>query len=291
MERLKFKKGSIEVKITYAISIVIFIALALFYTLPLFWAFINSLKTAQEFFEGEGGFSLPTTWRFRNYLRVFTEFKTQQYGYLDMLWNSVWFLCVKVFVNVASSTMLAYIIARFRFPGKEFLYAVVIFANTIPIVGSGPAAFKLMNALNFVENPKVIWLAWASGFDFAFIVLYGNFRGISPAYSESAMLDGANNLRIFFQIVLPQAMPCLIAIAITQSVSVWNDYGTVMVYLRSYPNLAYGLYLFNTGSFWIEESKPIYFAATIISCIPIIVLYACSQNILLTNMTAGGLKG
>ena len=80
MERLKFKKGSMEVKITYSISIVLFIALALFYTLPLFWAFINSLKTAQEFFEGEGGFSLPTTWRFRNYLRVFTEFKTQQYG-------------------------------------------------------------------------------------------------------------------------------------------------------------------------------------------------------------------
>ena len=208
-----------------------------------------------------------------------------------MLVNSLWMVVVRVLVNVASSAMLAYAIARFRFPGKDFLYLVVIFVNTIPIIGSGPAAFKLLNALNMVENPFTIWLSWASGFDFAFIVLYGYFRGVSPAYSESAYIDGASELCTFWRIVLPQVVPCLVAIMITQAIGVWNDYGTVMIYLRKTPNLAYGLYMFNTESMYISDSKPVFFAAAVISAVPIIVLYSCSQKLILENMTAGGLKG
>ncbi|MGN1061497.1 MAG: hypothetical protein ACI4RO_00065, partial [Candidatus Scatosoma sp.] len=71
----------------------------------------------------------------------------------------------------------------------------------------------------------------------------------------------------------------------------WNDYSRSMIYLRNYPNLAYGLYLFHTESNWIEDSKPIYFAAAVISAIPVIVLYASTQKLILTNITAGGLKG
>ena len=208
-----------------------------------------------------------------------------------MLFNSLWVVVVKVFVNVASSAMLAYAIARFRFPGKELLYVIVIFVNTIPIIGSGPAAFKLLDFLGMVENPLTIWISWASGFDFAFIVLYGYFKGVSPAYSEAAYIDGAGELRTFFTIILPQVVPCLVAIMITQAIGVWNDYGTIMIYLRESPNLAYGLYMYNTDSRYAENSKPVYFAAAVISAIPIIILYASTQNLILTNMTAGGLKG
>jgi ABC-type glycerol-3-phosphate transport system permease component len=208
-----------------------------------------------------------------------------------MLYNSLLILAIKVFVNIASSVMLAYVVARFEFPGRNFLYGVVIFANTIPIIGSGPATFKLLNSLNMVENLSTIWLSWAGGFDFAFIVLYGYFKGISSAYSESAYVEGAGELRVFFSIILPQIIPCLVAIMITQAIGVWNDYSTVMIYLRSSPNLAYGLYMFNTESSFIENSKPIYFAAAVISAAPIIILYASTQNLILTNMTAGGLKG
>ena len=142
-----------------------------------------------------------------------------------------------------------------------------------------------------VENPLTIWVSWASGFDFAFIVLYGYFKGVSPSYSESAYIDGAGELKTFFSIILPQIMPCLVAIMITQAISVWNDYGTVMIYLRKTPNLAYGLYEFNKVAMYEKNSRPVYFAAAVISAVPIIVLYTCTQNLILTNMTAGGLKG
>lgn len=288
--KIKGMKTPVSEIVTKIIFFVLFTIIALICIYPLLWAFNNSLKTFEEY--SDNSFVLTKSWNFINYVKVFLgEFQYNNVDYMGMLWNSLWIVVLKVFVNVASSTMLAYAIARFRFPGKEFLYMIVIFVNTIPVIGSGPAAFKLLDALGMVENPATIWLSWASGFDFAFIVLYGYFKGVSPAYSESAYIDGAGELTTFFKIVLPQVVPCLVAIMVTQAIGVWNDYGTVMIYLRQTPNLAYGLYMFNTESMYISDSKPIFFSAAVISAVPIIILYACTQKLILTNMTAGGLKG
>lgn len=289
MKSISLRKTSASEKITAVVFFILFVVIAFLCVYPMFWAINNSLKSFDVY--NKDSFSLTTEWAFFNYVRVFNEFSYDRVNYFGMLINSLWIVVVKVFVNVASSSMLAYAIARFRFPGKDLLYVVVIFVNTIPIIGSGPAAFKMLNAFGMVENPLTIWISWASGFDFAFIVLYGYFKGVSPSYSEAAYIDGAGELRTFFTIILPQVIPCLVAIMITQAIGVWNDYGTVMIYLRKSPNLAYGLYMFNIDSRYAEESKPVYFAAAVISSVPIIVLYACTQNLILENMTAGGLKG
>jgi len=290
MKKILNKKSTPTEIVVTIVFFILFFALAIIYVFPLLWAVNNSLKTGAEYFDDN--FSITTSWRFDNYIRVLTgEFRYKNFYYTDMLFNSLWMLVVQVFVNVASSALLAYAVARFRFPGKNLLYAVVIFANTIPIIGAGPAAFRLMNNLGMINNPFLIWLSWASGFDFAFIVLYGYFKGISPSYSEAAYIDGASELKVFFKVIIPQVMPCIAAICITQAIGVWNNYGTVMIYMRDYPNLAYGLYLFNNESNYLQDSKPIYFAGAVISAIPVIVLYSCSQKLLLTNMTAGGLKG
>ena len=287
MIKLRLRHSSKEEKVTLIAFFIIFLAFAIVFLTPFIWVIINSLRDGGDYFDDV--LALPTKLNFQNYLKVFEEFYVGGFYFSDILFNSIWILVVKVFVNVASSTMLAYALARFSFPGKNLLYEIVLFVNVIPIVGNGPAAFKLLNGLNMVNNPWTIWLYWASGFDFAFIVLYGYFRGISSTYSEAAMIDGASNLKILIKIILPLAFPCMIALMINQSITVWNDYSTPMIYLREFPNLAYGLYLFNQSSFLID--RPIYFTAIVISCIPVIILYAFTQNILLKNLTAGGLKG
>ena len=295
MTKLKFKNAPVSVKIIYVFFFVIFTFFAVLYLYPLLWAILNSFKTMKEY--STDSLSFPENWLFRHYLEVFTEFQAvplsggEPFRYFDMLLNSLWILVVNVFVNVVSSALLAYALARFRFPGSKFLYAVVIFANTIPIIGAGPAQYKLAMSLNMINNPATIWLMWAGGFDFAFIVLYGYFKGVSKSYSESAKIDGANNWTIFIKVILPQVTPCIVAIAITQATGVWNNYSISMLYLRDYPNLAYGMYLFKDSSFLVKDSMPIYFAAAVISCIPIIVVYTCSQNLILNNMTTGCLKG
>ena len=294
MDKLKFKHVPVRDKIIYISFFVIFTIFAFLYIYPIIWTILNSLKTYNDY--AINTMNLPQEkWEWDNYYKVFTVFVVPgiqggTYKYFDMLLNSLWILVVHVTVNVCSSALLAYALARFRFPGSKFLYSVVIFANTIPIIGSGPAAYKLAMTLNLVNNPYAIWVMWASGFDFAFIVFYGYFKGISNSYSESAKMDGANNLVIFLKVIIPQIIPCLAAIAITQAIGIWNNYSISMVYMRDYPNLAYGMYLFKDDNF-ASGGKPVYFAAAAISCIPVIILYSCSQELILTNMTTGGLKG
>ncbi len=297
MDKLKFKNTPLSAKIIYVAFFIFFFVFALVYIYPIFWAILNSLKTKTAYSNDSLAFptGMPEWWHYRS---VFTEFRVVASNgstiyYAEMLLNSLWILVLNVFVNVCSSAILAYALARFRFPGKNLLYSVVIFANTIPIIGAGPAAYKLIAVqLQFINKPWLIWLTWASGFDFAFIVFYGYFRGVSNSYSESAKMDGANNFTIFLRIILPQVIPCIVAVAITQAMGVWNNYSISMIYLTDYPNLAYGMYLFEDNKFLIEtDSINIYFAAAVVSCIPIIVLYASTQNLILTNMTTGGLKG
>lgn len=289
MKVLRFKKGTIEEKITIVLALTLFIGNAIICVFPAIWSFMNALKTGPEFFADS--LALPQNWLFSNFITVFDNFIIREFNYLDMLINSLWILVVKVFLSVLSSALLAYALAKFRFPGSNFLYWLVIFAKTIPLIGSGAAGMKLMRDLNMINNPSTIWIAWAGGFDFAFIVFYGTFKGISPTYSEAARLDGANNFVILFKVILPQAIASIIAIAITEAISVWNDYSTPMLYLRDYPNLAYGLYLFDIEANYVENSKPTFFAAALISCIPVIILYAANMKLIMENVTAGGLKG
>ena len=96
---------------------------------------------------------------------------------------------------------------------------------------------------------------------------------------------------MLFRIVLPQAFPCIAALAIQQSITVWNDYTTSLIYLRDYPNIAYGLFVTEKSISYFYNARALYSAVVCISMIPILILYACSQKLILTNMNAGGLKG
>ena len=291
----RFKSKSKSEKVALCIFFVFFLSMTVIYIYPIFSIFLNSFRRFEEFEEisvnpNASPFTWPI-WQTKSWSEVFTVFKYKNYTYLDMLFNSVWITAVKVTVNILASTFLAYAVARFRFPGSNFLYAVVIFSQTIPIVGTGAASYKLFTQLGFINNPSLMWIAWFSAFDFAFIVLYGTFRGISPTYSESAKLDGANNLTVLFKIVMPQAFPCIAALAIQQSITVWNDYTTSLIYLRDYPNIAYGLFVTEKSISYFYNARALYSAVVCISMIPILILYACSQKLILTNMNAGGLKG
>ena len=289
METIRFRKSSISVKIVIVAFTALFIFNSFVCLFPVYFSAVNALKTGEEYFNSSVAF--PISLRLENFVKVFTLFSVRGNHYVGMLINSLWILAVNVFVNALSSVLLAYGLAKFRFPGNEFLYTVVIFAQTIPIIGAGAAGFKLRMQLNMIDNPALIWLGWAGAFDFQFMVLYGTFKGISNTYSEAASIDGASETFILFRIIIPQAFPSIMAICITAAIGVWNNYSISMIQLRSYPTLAYGMYLFQKETYYLEDSQPIYFACALISCIPVVVLYASNQKLILTNMTAGGLKG
>ena len=104
-------------------------------------------------------------------------------------------------------------------------------------------------------------------------------------------MDGASNLRVMLQIMLPQAMPAIASLIILNVITGWNDYTTPMIYLKSYPNLALGIYYFDKESQFAAAGTPVFMASILMSMVPILALFIAFQKMIMTNVTAGGLKG
>lgn len=284
----KFKNLSLPVKITLALFFLYFLTQAIIHVYPFLWVINNSLKTADELNYASNTSALTTTWAFGNYLKVFSEFKVNgSIAYLEMLWNSTWQTFVYLLVNLLSSMLVAYALAKFRFPGRGLLYGIMIFTQTIPIIGTGAAAYKLRYALGMINNPWTIWLCWAVGFDYSAFIMYGTFQGISKTYSESAELDGANEFQILFSVIFPQIVPCIMALLVTNFVGRWNDYTMSQINLNEYPTLSYGMFLFQKSN----NGGVVYYASLILTAVPGILMYVCFQGLIINNMSIGGIKG
>lgn len=291
MIRVKDKKSRPPVaqRVYLIIFFIIFLVYGATLLYPFIWSFINAGKTGLEYVQNS--FALPKTYLFENFVSAFTHLEYNNVNFLEMYWNSIWMTSLNVLVNVGASALVAYAMSKYRFPGKTLLYAIAIFVQTVPIVGSGAAKYKFYAEFGFLDNPALWWLNWLSGFDFAFVVLLGYFNSISWEYAESAFMDGATDFQVFTKIMIPQAKAAIGSLMITSFIGAWDDYSASLLYMKSYPTAALGIYTFQTESRYLANSMPLLFAAVILVAIPAIVLYACSQKMVITNVAVGGLKG
>ena len=286
----KFGNLHAGVKITLSLMFLFFLIQAIIHVFPFLWVINNSIKGVEEYYDNPNGITL--SWQLSNYINVFSEFKINgTVGYLNMFYNSFWQTFVYLFTNLFSSMFIAYALAKFRFPGRGFLYGVLIFVQTIPIVGTGGAGYKLRYTLGMINNPWTFWVSWAVGFDYSAFILFGSFKSISNAYGESAEIDGASESAILWKVIFPQIVPAMLALMVTNFVTRWNDYTTSQIYLNKYPTLSYGLFLFQKESMYLENGKGVYFASLVLTAIPGILMYACFQSLIIKNLSVGGLKG
>ena len=286
----KWKSLGVATQIFLSVFFIFFLFEAILHAYPFVWVINNSLKTFEEL--GDNSIAITKSWEFVNYVRVFSEFKVLgNVAYFEMLWNSVWQTFLYLFVNLGSSLLIAYALAKFRFPGHGLLFGIMIFTQTIPILGTGGATYKLFSDLGMLNNPSTIWMGWAVGFDYSAFILYGAFQGISNSYAESARIDGANEAQVFTKVIFPQVFPAVLALMVTNFVARWNDYSTAQIYLSKFPSLGYGLFLYGTGANWSEYGKTVYYASLIITTIPGVLLYSTLQGFIIKNVSVGGLKG
>lgn len=282
---LKLTKGE---KAIYIAVFVIFVLYSLYIVLPLAFCFNGSLKASgAEFMKNM--ISIPKKPKFENYWTALNTLELNRNSFFEMTLNSVLFAGGTTFFGIMSSTFLAYAISKYDFKLKNFLYSLALFVMIIPIYGSLPANYRLLKQLNFT-NSWLYLISTAGGFGFNFIVIHSFFEGVSREYSEAAFIDGAGHFRVFFQIMLPMALPSITAIVITAFIGSWNDYMTPLLYLGKMPTLSSGLWAYNERMKY-TANQPVYFAGVLISLIPIVVLFLAFQNTIMQKVYAGGLKG
>ena len=266
--------------------------------LPFIWMLITSFKGLIDFQKSFLG--LPKKWHFENYTEIFSILKIQargrdgilySYGVDAMLINSFTMAIFGPAFSLLGMILCSYIVAKYNFNVKNFLFNLNIFVMIIPIIGTLANTLTVYKQLGIYNN---MWMYIAlpyTPFGFNFLLMYGVWKGIPDSYAEAVTIDGGGHWTIFTKISLPLAMPTIFTLYILGFIGRWNDYNASLVFLPSVPNLAYGLYEFQYNASKYGAILPEILAAFVVCSIPSVVLFACSQKIISKSLMIGGLKG
>lgn len=296
-------------KVLFTVAFIAFAIQTITLLFPVLWMILTSLKSNWAYLLDVGNrvfISLPhalppefssfvedwdIAWHFNNYVLAFTNIEYNHIGFLRLTWNSIWITAILTGLSVFMPSMTGYVMSKYKFVGRNFLYSFVIFTMVVPIVGTSAAGLQLHAQLGTLNTPLYPVIISLGGFGSTFLVYYGFFKSVSWSYAEAAQMDGGGPFTIFFRIMLPQAAPIMLTYAITNSINFWNSYEMVMMYMWSYPTLAAGLVMLSNASQRIDGGYPVYLAGLIISMIPAITIFAVFSNKIMGSISVGGLKG
>ena len=274
-------------KSVFVIIFIIFVLYALTMLFPFIWLILNSFKSGEEFFlSGRSSFAFPLKFTAENYGMVFSE-----YNFGLMFLRSLLLAGGGTLLTLITSSMAAYTVAKYKFPGRGIIYGVVIFALIVPVVGTLPAQYALMKGLGLSNSFIGVLIIYSGGFGFNFLLLYSYFKNLSWGYAEAALVDGAGDFRVFWRIMIPLSRPALVAVGIIQFIGLWNDYQSPYLYWRSNPTLAVGLQDLYTQYKNTPAEYPAIFAAIVLALIPIVTIFCVFSKIIMENTVVGGLKG
>ncbi len=287
--------------ITKYLSLILLVTLCLSLLLPLIWLLYTSFKTSIEYYENT--FALPSEWVFSNYTTVLPllaragEVVTNDaiilYGVPDMIATSVIWSAGVSFMSVFFTMITAYVISKYTFWGNKIIYMTGIFVMIVPIIGALPSAMVIKKALG-VYDSMFMHILTSPGVCFSgmwFLLFYASWKGISWSYAEAAFIDGAGHWSVMLRIMLPMMIPTFSAIFLLSFLGNWNDYGTFIIWLPSYVNLAYGMYKFQMFATNWGASTPQIMAGFVVCMVPTVLLYLGTQKLISSKLTVGGLKG
>ncbi len=276
-------------KILYVIMFVVFVIQSFTLIFPVLWMIMSSFKGALEYMGGNA-FDLPEKWLFENYKEAFNVLNVGNTNFFGMIFNSLWYTGISTFLSVFMPALTGYVMAKYKFPGKQFIFSVAIVSMIIPIVGATASRMKIIALFGIYDSPLYVIVTYLGGFGGSFLVYYGFFKALSWSYAEAVMIDGGGHFTIFFKVMLPQAAPMLLTYAITGAIANWNEYQTMILFLPSYPTLASGLFEYKENAVR-AANFPVYFAGLILSVVPTIALFCVFSNRIMTSISIGGLKG
>ncbi|MBV1855196.1 carbohydrate ABC transporter permease [Catellatospora tritici] len=250
------------------------IALSLFCLLLLFpfvWLVSQSLKDTNQYFAVPFEW-IPSPFRWENFTDVIFK-----YEFLHYIGNSLWLAGYAVVVNILASSFVAYGFSRFRFPGRNALFMVVLATMMLPGQVMTISLYRFYREIGWIDTFYPLLIPKLFGAAFEIFLFRQFFMSLPREIDEAARIDGCGTLRTWWHIILPQSKPVIIVVAVFTFLGSWRELFGPLIYLTGEENrtLPLGL-LYFTSPF--GSSLPMLMAAIVISLIPPVVLYALGQK-------------
>lgn len=280
------RKAPAEIVLHCVVSL-IFTVVAFSYLYILLWSLMSGFKTHSEIVLEP--FSLPTKWHWENYKDLLSALKVGENTFWHMLFNSVLFSVWGTFANQFVAMQFAYVVSKYKFPGSNLIFPLIMVVITLPLYGTGGGLYKVYHELGLIDSYRQL-LVFGAVTHTGTLYYMAYFQNLSWSYAEAAMIDGANHVDIWYRIMMPQAKPLFGALFLTNWLVSWNDYSSAMIYHPKLPNLAYGIYQFNVEMMY-NARLDILFAACVVAALPALILFVAFNKTLTTNVSLGGLKG
>jgi alpha-glucoside transport system permease protein len=204
------------------------------------------------------------------------------------VWTTLWISLGATALPILVASFAAYAFAWLEFPGRDWLFLIVVGLLVVPIQMALIPIFSLYNDLGLFDTILgLVLFHTAFGLPFAIFLLRNFFIGIPKDLLEAARIDGASELRIFFRLILPLGLPAIASLAIFQFLWVWNDLLVALTFARETQPITVAIFSqMRQFSANIELIAP---AAFISLAIPLVVFFAF-QRYFVQGLLAGSVK-
>lgn len=262
---------------------------AIMFSLPFLWTLGSSLKSMQEIFLFPPTM-FPTDPRWQNYADVF-----QLAPFGTFIINTVIITALAMLGQILSASAVAYGFSRFRFPGRDALFFVVLSTMMLPWQVTIVPTFLLFRYLGWINTflPLIVPSFFGGGAFYIFL-LRQFFTTIPRDLDEAAKIDGASSVRIFWNILLPLAKPAIATVAIFAFIEHWNEFIGPLIYLNSPDKFTVSIGLRHFTSNPFSDNQPreaILMAASLIVAMPPLILFFAAQKYFVRGIVTTGLKG
>jgi multiple sugar transport system permease protein len=203
--------------------------------------------------------------------------------------NSLVISSVGTVIIIFLSSLSGYAFARLEFPGKNFLFSLLIFSLMIPLAITLIPAFLLLRDLKLLDTYHAIWWPAAAQVS-GFFLMRQHFYAIPSDIEDAARIDGAGRFRIFWQVCLPMVTGSMVALGIFSFLGLWNDLFWPLIVLgeRAMYTLPVGLVFIQQGSY---IQRGLAYAGAFIATFPVLIFYAFFQRKIITGITMTGMAG
>jgi len=263
----------------YLISVII----AIIVLIPFFWMISTSLKSKGAIM------ALPIQWipeqpTLKAYQQVFTMFP-----FLRAILNSLFITVCYTVITILSSSMATFAFTKIKFPFSNGLFKVYLASMMIPTQVTLIPLFIIMNKLGLINTyPSVILPSLFKAF--GIFMLVQQMRSVPNDYMEAARIDGAGLFRIYWKVILPLCRSVIATLSITTFMDSWNDYLWPLVMLTDKSKMTLTLAL-NSLNGQYGTQYNVLMAGSLLSMLPIILVYIGAQRSFKQGMLEGGVKG